>query len=534
MSESEFVAKGPCPDCGSSDACATFSDGHTYCFSCRAHHSAAAGEEGDVPSSPRSRGDLIPRAALSTGAINSRNLSAETVERWGYGWTRDAQGVVQVATYRDPTTHMPVAQKVRRPDKTFYVLGDLKQAGLYGQHLCRDGGRRIIITEGEIDAMSVDQALGHKWQVVSVPNGAQGAKKALAKALPWLNSYQEVVLCLDQDDAGRAATLECASLFPPGKVKVVTLPLKDASEMLQAGREEELVSALWNAASHRPDGIVRVADILERVLTPPEMGLPWVFPTLTRATYGRRFGEVVALGAGTGVGKTTFMTQQIAADLEAGHPVGVFAFEQHPAETVQRVAGQQAKKLFHVPGAGWTRDELRDAALRVDAQGLYLYDHFGACEWSGVRERIRYLRHAHGVRLFYLDHLTALAVAEDDERVALERITAEMASLMKELDSWLLFVSHLSTPQDTPHEEGGRVMLRHFKGSRSIGYWAHFAFGMERNKSSDDIDERLSTQFRCLKDRFTGQADGLVVPIHYDRKTGLLLEGTQATEEPMF
>jgi twinkle protein len=51
------------------------------------------------------------------------------------------------------------------------------------------------------------------------------------------------------------------------------------------------------------------------------------------------------------------------------------------------------------------------------------------------------------VRLFYLDHLTALAAAEDDERTALKRIMAEMASLAKELRVIIHFISHLSTPK---------------------------------------------------------------------------------------
>jgi twinkle protein len=50
----------------------------------------------------------------------------------------------------------------------------------------------------------------------------------------------------------------------------------------------------------------------------------------------------------------------------------------------------------------------------------------------------------------------------------------------------LTFVSHLATPEGKPHEEGGRVMIRHFKGSRAIGFWCHFMFGLERNQQDQD------------------------------------------------
>jgi twinkle protein len=361
--------------------------------------------------------------------------------------------------------------------------------------------------------------------VVSLPNGAQSARKALASELEWLLGFEEVVLCFDQDDAGRRAVEDCARLFPPGKLRVVNLPLKDPSDMLQAGRTEELVQALWGAKAYRPDGIVTVSEIASAVLEPPIGGLAWCFPRLTEATYGRRYGECVALGAGTGVGKTTLLTQQIASDILDGHKVGVFAFEQSPAETVKRVAGQMVGRIFHVPGEGWTQEELESAVRRLaDLDLLYLYDHFGACEWEVVRERIRYLRHAHGVRIFYLDHLTALAAATDDERVALEKIMAEVGALVKELDCWLLFISHLATPEGRPHEEGGRVTIRHFKGSRSIGYWSHFMLALERDQQADTPEERKTTILRVLKDRFTGRATGLTIPLSYDFSTGLLRE----------
>lgn len=393
----------------------------------------------------------------------------------------------------------------------------------------------MIITEGVLDAMSVDQVLGYRWPVVSVPNGADSAKGAIAANLEWLNNFDEVVLAFDMDKAGRHAIEECARLFTPGKVKVVTLPLKDASDMLQGGRTEELVRCLWDTKSYRPDGIVTVTDVYEQALRPPSQDLRWCWPSLNAWTYGRRYGECVALGAGTGIGKTTFMTQQIADDIEQGHKVAVFAFEQSPGETVKRVAGQMAGKTFHVPDGSWTQEELVAAIDKLkDRDALFLYDHFGSCEWAAIRERIRFLYHTHGVRIFYLDHLTALAAGSASEvSAALEVVTAEIGALVKELDIWLLFVSHLNTPDGIPHEEGGRVMIRHFKGSRAIGFWSHFMIGLERDQQSDEPEVKGATVIRVLKDRYTGRSTGLTVTTTYDQSSGLLIEG-KPPEEPMF
>ena len=405
-------------------------------------------------------------------------------------------------------------------------FGDAKRSTLFGAHLCKSTGRRVIVTEGEIDCLSVSQVLGNKWEVVSLPNGAAGAKRDLGKHLDWLNAFDEVILCFDQDEPGQEAVHKVAPLFPPGKVKVVSLPRKDANEMLVAGETAELIAALWAARTWRPDGIKTLADVREDILRAPESGLPWWSPRLTSWTYGRRFGECVALGAGSGIGKTDFITQQVAFDVtELGEKVGLFFLEQQPAETGKRVAGKLAKKRFHIPDGKWEHSELIAALDKLDEhKAVFFYDHFGSCEWERIRDTIRVLYHTEGVRIFYLDHLTALAAAEDDERRALERIMAELGGLVKEIPIWLLFVSHLATPEGRSHEEGGRVMAKHFKGSRAIMFWAHFMIGLERDNQADNEEERHMTTLRMLKDRYTGRSTGKTGSYGYDDETGLLFE----------
>ena len=99
-----------------------------------------------------------------------------------------------------------------------------------------------------------------------------------------------------------------------------------------------------------------------------------------------------------------------------------------------------------------------------------------------------------------------------------------MGSLVKELDIMLIMISHLATPEGKPHEEGGRVMIRHFKGSRAIGFWCHYMFGLERDQQHENVDMRSISTFRVLKDRYTGNATGQVIYLGYDRDSGQLFE----------
>ena len=527
--DSIFLRHIPCENCGSSDANALFSDGHEYCFSCEAY------VHGDGEVSTHNHSGKKCMEGLLTGEFKSlqkRGLTEDTCRKFGYQVGRDKNDtLVQIAPYHDEAGSV-VAQKIRYANKDFKFIGEPKKATLFGSNLWNNG-KKLVITEGEIDAMSVSQAQNNKWPVVSIPNGAQGAKKSLAKCLDYLNGFEEVILMFDQDEHGRKATIECAELFPPGKCKIATLPLKDANECLQAGREQDIIQAIWNAKPYRPDGLVSVADLMDELTKPVEIGYPWWLQPLTDLTFGRRKGEIYGLGAGTGVGKTDFLTQQIAYDINTlGMKVGTLFLEQKPTETAKRVAGKIKGRRFHVPNSGWSKEELVDAVQCLNGK-LVMYDSFGETEWDVIKGKIRFMAVAEGIELIYLDHLTAMANTAD-EKGSLEQIMKEMAGLANELGIIITFVSHLTTPEGKPHEEGGRVTIRHFKGSRAIGFWSYLMLGLERDQQADDVATRQTTVLRVLKDRYTGQATGQTIYLGYDGETGMLFETVAPEEQQPF
>lgn len=478
---------------------------------------------------------VTPRQALplldgKLSAIEPRKLSLEACRKFGYKVGTTEKGhPVHIAEYRNAAGQV-VAQKLRDQEKNMPWRGDQKAAVLFGQHLWSMGGKRLVITEGEIDCISVAQILGLKWPVVSLMNGAHNAVKDIKAQISFIESFEEVILMFDMDEQGRTASAEVSAILTPGKCKVASLPFKDPNECLQRGQSEAVTTAFWNAQIMRPDGVVSLKEIFEEAIKPVEWGLPWCFPTLTTWTYGRRFGEIIGFGAGTGVGKTDVFTQQIAFDVtELKEKVGIIFLEQHRSETANRLAGKIKGKGYHIPDGGW-KDIDRVAAIRelADTDRVHLYNHFGNTDWNRIAQIIRHLAMNEGVKLFYLDHLTALA-DPSAERESLEIIMEEMATLAQSLGVIIHYISHLSTPEKGSHEEGAQVSLKHFKGARAIGFWTHFAFGLERNKVHEDPAERCILTIRCVKDRLTGRADGQTMRLRYDQATCRLNEMSKAS-----
>ena len=197
--EESFVTQAhlPCPSCSSSDAYCLYSDGHGYCFSCGSYTS---GEGSDQKQTQRAK--TIDYSGDYTG-IKSRGLHEETLRKFN---VRVDNGPVIRFPYHDQAGRI-VGYKERTLNKEFRWHGKNSDNQLFGQQLF-GGGKSVVVTEGELDALSVYQCRP-KWPVLSVPNGAKAAKKAISAQLPYLMGFDEVIFMFDNDDAGVAAAEEC-------------------------------------------------------------------------------------------------------------------------------------------------------------------------------------------------------------------------------------------------------------------------------------------------------------------------------------
>ncbi len=472
---------------------------------------------------PKMAGDLILDGEVK--ALPARKISQETCEKWGYKvGTKNGKPVQIASHYVDGQL---VAQKLRFADKSFSVVGDGKKMTLYGMHLWRDGGKRIVITEGEIDALSVSQVQNNKWAVVSLPNGAQAARKSLQNNLEWLEQFDEVVLMFDNDEAGQLAIESVVDLFTPGKCKIARLPLKDANEMLKAGRGQELINAIWDAKVYRPEAVLSMSDIRDEAIQLPDKGIPFPWESLNALTFGIRRKTSYYLGAGVGIGKTNW-AKELQSWLVNVHnlKVGVFMLEEPPSITAKGIAGKFVGKAFHRPDLGYTQEEITEA---IDSLGdkVFLYNHpVSGTEWDDIKKSIRYMVVSLGVKDIFLDNLTVMVahLPSSEANDEVNRIAKEIKDLLQELDFTLYGFSHLNPPaKGVSHEEGGKVLESQFTGSRGLMRFGNYMLGIERNKDPElPEEERNMAQIVLLKDRQYGRAGKFNV--FYNAETDQFLE----------
>jgi len=518
MTESEFVRHMPCSNCGSSDGNSLYSDGHTYCFVC---HDRTGGN--DVIHSQQVTNNVQLKG--SAERLHKRRLSEKTCQFF--------------RIYRDGSTlRFPYytsdgvlsGVKIKTKKKDFSYEG-ISTDTLFGQHLFPSTGKRIVVTEGELDAASCYEAMGG-WPMVSLPHGAASAKKDIQKQIPLFQGYEEIVLFFDGDDAGRNATSEAASVLPAGKVSIARLEgFKDPSEALQADNAEAIRKAIWDAKPFRPDGIVDGKSLLATVTTPQATcDHEYPFQGLNKKLHGIRYGELTTFTAGTGAGKTSIM-RHIATDLlQKGESVGILELEASNRRTALGLMSTAVGKNYSI--GEHDERELKSAFERsISNWNLYLFDGFGSFDPDLIYNRIEYLASGLECRVIFLDHLSILLSGlSGDERRMIDTTMTKLRSLVERTGIALFLVSHLrrSNNDSNAHEEGGRVSLSQLRGSHSIAQISDNLVGLEVDQQSEG--GRSPTTIRILKNRYSGET-GTCGTLDYNLNT---CRFTEHEAEPEF
>ena len=525
--DSHFVRHEPCPSCGSKNNLARYSDGHAVCFTggC-SHYERATGEV--IESKPKTNRKLEMTGVVAS--IPDRRISEATCKKFGVTVEYDTEGKISKHhyPYYDKDTGAQTGTKSRIVDsKGFYASGTFDNVGLFGQQAFKGGGKYITVVEGEADALAVSEMFDGKWAVVSIRSGASGAVKDIKQNLEWLETFENVVICFDNDTAGQEASRAVLDLFTPNKAKNVKLSAKDAGEMLKERNVQGFIKEWWNAKTYRPDGIIAGSDTWESIVAQEDIkSIPYPWQCLNEFTYGFREKELVTITSGSGMGKS-----QIVRELEhyllgaTDDKIGILALEEDIPKTALGIMSIEANQTLHL-SREFSREDKKVFWDRTLGTGrIFMFDHWGSTNEDNLLSRIRYMAKGLDCKWIILDHLSIVVSDQEvnDERKAIDSIMTKLRQLVQETGVGLFLVSHLRRPSGKAHEDGGQISLAELRGSAAIAQLSDMVIGLERDQQNADAQVRNTTTVRVLKNRYAGLT-GAACYLYYDKDTGRMIE----------
>lgn len=531
---SKYLYHTACPECRRNgrdhkgNNMAVYEDNSTYCFACGYTEQPEKEKKEYYKMEHKEKKEKRP--LLNGGEyknLKARGISETTCKLYDYAVDEYNGEPCQIANLYNDKGQV-VAQKVRLKNKKFLMLGDNSKALMFGQQLFKgQDGRQVVITEGEIDCLTISQLWENKYPVISIKNGVNGAKNDILNNIEWLEGFEKVIFAFDMDEVGRQSAYECAGLLSPHKAYIAHLPAKDANEAYQQGLGQQVIKSLWEAKPYSPDYIKTGADLKDMCRSPRQKGLSIPFPDLDSKIDGIRSGELILFTAGSGIGKSTII-HEIAYHLHTVHnlPVGLICLEESVKTTGQRWLSIAMNKNLLKSGTMFDDDEYELAYSKALSDGVYIYDHFGSMDTKVLHPKIKSMIKSLGCKIIVLDHISIVVSGLDekesgsDERKTIDMFMTQLRSLCEETGVTILAVNHLKRSSVKSYNEGGQVSLTDLRGSGALEQLSDIVIALERNQQNKEKSN--ISQIRILKNRPTGicgESDKLI----YSRETGRLL-----------
>ncbi len=525
-----FIKHTSCESCGSSDANAVYSDGSAYCFSCR-KNTAAGTEDTEVEFN-------VVQSQLTLDEI--QQLPIDTFRGISKKVLYNAGVKIEYDDKRNITSHyypITVNKKIKAykkrivSTKDFRVVGKAEVPELFNQ--VNSGKRKnLVITEGEVDCLSILEMLTKakaQFDVVSIVNGAQSARRNIASNLDFVNKYEKVFIAFDNDEHGIEAAKDVAHIIKPGKAHIVNSIHKDANEALSKDLIDEYLQDIWGAKVYKPDAFITGEKIWQAFKERSEIksvAYPDCLKGLNDKLFGMRLGEITLFTSGTGSGKSTVVKETILNLLEKTEDkIGLISLEESIGDTATKLIGMSIMKNIRMPG-DVTDEEARKGYEKVFGdERLILLDHQGSVADSSLLDRIEYLA-ALGCNYLILDHIT-IAVSEGVDGAtgneAVDKVMSSLLKIVKRYNIHLTLISHLrkSSGEGKSFEEGVMPNLDSIKGSGSIKQISFDIIGFARNMMAAEKSDRNIVKFAVLKSRFSGDT-GMCGQANYNVDTGRL------------
>ena len=476
----------------------------------------------------RKRDEPIEPKDAALAYLSGRGIS-EAVARKYQITSREHDGKTEIVIpFIDPAGEY-VLFKYRRTDPELiekygkeYSEKDCKQI-LFGMFQCDPEIKRLVLTEGQMDALAVAEA--GIPNAVSVPTGANGFTW-VPNCWDWLQGFEEIVVFGDYEK-GRVSLLDEIRKRCGGFARIKYIPpefyegCKDANDLLRAHGPEAVRKAIDAAVPVPDERIIDISEIGFKSTAEKEHFSSGI-GRMDQLLGGFYMGDLNIITGKRGEGKSTLASQILVRALMAGYPVFAYSGEldnTNFAEWLYRqIAGPEHVNVIRRDGEIdiYTVDENSLMSIRKWIRGkAYLFSseiiQDGKTEQEAVLDTIRKAVTQYGCRVILVDNLMT-AMTNDRETDFYNQQTEfvkDLKLIAKNFDVCVIMVAH-------PRKTNLQVDNDDISGSANITNLADAVIGYSRPKDDHDSNNRTLT---ITKNRRTGKIDTKGVKLFFEEKS---------------
>ena len=398
----------------------------------------------------------------------------------------------------------------------------------------------LLICEGEIDCMAAIES-GYS-NAVSVPLGA-GNFHWIEENWEWLEQFDSIVICSDNDEAGTKMQKECIYRLGSWRCKVVNIPVsfkkddgtrvrvKDLNEVLYYWGKEKVIDIIVNATDTPVDSVSDYSDIKSIDLDNID-GIYTGFKDLDRKLMKLFYGSFNIVTGVNGSGKSSFLSQLVCQSLEQEKNVWMYSGELPNFQSKNWInyilAGQRNVTEKQVNDTQfWKVTNQAQKQMDKHYKGkLYIYKDGYSHKVSDLIQSMTDSIRKYGAKLIIIDNLTSvnLECNENNKYNKQEEFVTQLIDIAKKYNVTVILVCH-------PHkiETMRRLSKMDVQGISAIIDLAHRIISLYRVTSEDKKGKpkqngkgwykepiKYDVLADILKDRMLG-FEGSTVGLYYDR-----------------
>ena len=479
-----------------------------------------------------------PRPIVRAPAVaymENRGISQMITERYGITTQKDRDnilvfpffdefGKLQYVKYRK-------ADFDKKKDKNKeWAESDCKPI-LFGMDRCdAEHNKTLVLTEGQIDSLSVAEAFGGDINAVSVPTGCNGFTW-VPYCWDFLGKFETLIVFGDHEK-GRITLLDEMQKRFHGVVKHVRtedyLDCKDANEILTRHGKQAVRDAVNNAVIVDSKRIKKLSKVESKNMAEME-AVSTGISQLDKLIGGFYFGQLVILTGERGLGKSTLGSQFIVNGVNQGLDAFCYSGEL-PDWSFQEWFDRQCAGREYI---NVLTSELGFDNYLVDAAALelihdwydehcYIYDNAviesADTENETILETLETAIKQYGCKMLLIDNL--MTAIEDDLASDLYRqqtaFVRALTKLAKQYNVIIILVVH-------PRKSNGYSFSNDsVAGSSNITNLADVVMNYALPKDDDELKPDRILQ--VSKNRLTGKVNFGGIPLWYDVPSKRILE----------